>query len=341
MRPEIALAGRFPYDDNEMRLLYEQWLEAYDEIAEEHPSVNAMAEKLSERIKRAYELYGERERRLAGCTDCLEKVESDPNERERIKNEDTSLDGEFLLGNGKDMDFALRYFSVYELALIQLGLGHNIDLEKTAKNVPADLIRKGFLHEIKGEWREAVKAYRTARISSSGVLFDRINECRVKAKAKRERCPKCGGTDITNTAHGGISVHNYRENTSIVSREEWLCSTCGEAFSTSDDVYFCVKLMYRYKYDNEGRTATEEGEDLYELRAGAKYPLPYMHGSSLEIYSVSLDGETVTATLRAGGDTVTVSENGEPAYAYASGEYSVFGDSVHEGLSMSLTVVRD
>ena len=60
MKPEIALAGKFPYQDEEIHLQYQKWIEAYAMIANEYPFVKELAEKLTERIKSAYKIYSKR-----------------------------------------------------------------------------------------------------------------------------------------------------------------------------------------------------------------------------------------------------------------------------------------
>ena len=276
MKPDVALAGKVFDGVEEIRALYKEWTEAYGSIANEYPLVKDRAEMLTERIKCAYELFVDRDRQTNTACDAL--------------------DGDFPLGNEKDMLFASRRFSVRELALIQLGLSHTIDLDATVKHVPVDFVRKGFLLELEGRFSEAAKTYRPACFFRSGELYDRVQECRKKAKAERK---------------------------------------------TDTDVYYIVTVNYLYTYDKEGRTKEENGEDFYDLEEGAIYSLPYMHDSKMEILSVSVDSDTVTAQIRVGGDTVTISNKGEPTNAYTSGEYSVFGDCVHERLSMAIAIKKE
>ena len=341
MKPEIALGGRFPYEYTEVEVLYEQWLEAYEAIANEYPSLKETAQKFIERIKFAYKLFLEREcpnswrvSNFCGDDSYMEKLD-----RKR-KKEDDSFDGDFPLGNEKDMLIAKRLFSVHELALIQLGLAHTIDLEATARNVPADHLRKGFMLELEGLWREAAKAYRKGRQFRSGEVYDREQECLAKAKAERGKCPKCGSTDATNTDSGEMNPESG--DIFLDTRTEtWQCNSCGATFETEVDVYYNLVIKWRYKHDKEGRGDEEEGEDFYDLEEGATYSLPYMSDRKLEIRWVKVDSDTITAEVYAGYDTVIVSNKGEPVYAYASNEYSVCGDCVHESLAMSLTIKKD
>lgn len=342
MKPEIALGGRFPYEYKEVEVLYNQWLEAYESIANEYPSVKEFTEKLTERIKFAYKLFLERECPNSSKVSNFCRDDSYMEEPDRVrKEEDDSFDGDFPLGNEKDMAFAKHYFSVHELALIQLGLADTIDLEATKRNVPADHIRKGFLLELQGLWREAARAYKKGRQFRSGEVYDREQECFARAKAERGKCPKCGSTDVVNTDNGDTKAE-HGENISLdTCTETWQCSSCGETFITDGDVYYNLVINWRYKYDKEGRTNNEDGEDFYDLEEGATYSLPYMSDRKLEIRMVKVDGDTITAEVYAGYDTVTVSNKGEPVSAYASNEYSVCGDCVHEGLSMALTIKKD
>lgn len=342
MKPEIALGGRFPYEHKEIEALYYQWLEAYEAIANEYPSVKDEAEKLTERIKLAYKLFPERERPKSSLTDNFGGDNTYMEELSRMrKEEDGSLDGDFPLGNEKDMSLAKKYFSVHELALIQLGLANVIDLEATARNVPADHIRKGFLLELHGLWREAARAYKKGRTFRSGEVYDRAQECFAKAKAERGKCPRCGSADVVNTESGDTKAERGENISLDTYTETRQCMSCGETFTTDGDVYYNLVINWRYKYDKEGRTNNEDGEDFYDLEEGATYSLPYMSERKLEIRRVKAEGDTITAEVYAGYDTVTVSNKGEPAYAYADNEYSVCGDCVHESLSMALTIKKD
>lgn len=342
MKPEIALGGRFPYERKEVEVLYNRWLEAYESIAEEYPSVKELAEKLTDRIKFAYQLFLERDcpKSFLVSNFCGDDSYTEELNR-KTKEEDDSFDGDFPLGNEKDMLFAKKYFSVRELALIQLGLAHTIDLEATARNVPADHIRKGFLTELQGLWREAARAYRKGRLFRSGAVYDREQECFAKAKAIRGKCPNCGSTDVTNTDSSEAEIKPGESISLDTCPEIWQCNSCGETFETEADVYYNLVINWRYKYDKEGRENEDDGEDFYDLEEGATYSLPYISERKLEIRSVKVVGDTITAEVYAGYDTVIVSNKGEPVSAYASNEYSVFGDCVHESISMALTIKKE
>lgn len=342
MKPETALAGKLFDGADEITVLYKEWIQAYVSIANEYPSVKDMAKRLTERIKRAYELFVERERQKPSLISDFRVDDAFIKALDRkTKAECDALDGDFPLGNEKDMRFASRGFSIYELALIQLGLARTIDLEATAKHVPVDFIREGFILELQGLWREAAKTYRPACFFRSGELYDRIQECRAKAKSERERCPICGSTDITNMDGVGVSGKNGENITLGICPEMWLCNTCKETFRIEADVHYSLAIKWRYTYDKEGRTNEEDGEDFYDLEEGAEYSLPYISKLRLKIREVKTDGDTVTATVYAGYDTVTVSNKGEPVPAYASYEYSVCGDCVHEKLSMTLSIIKE
>ena len=342
MKPEVALAGKLFDGVEEITVLYREWLEAYESIANEYPSVKDQVKMLTERIKRAYELFVERDRQKLSLIGDFCAVDVFMRELDRqTKAECDALDGDFILGNEKDMRFAARGFSVREIALIQLGLAHTIDLEATAKHVPVDFIRKGFLLELEGRFGEAAKTYRPANFFRSGELFDRVQECRAKAKAERERCPVCGSTDITNMDGSGVIGKKGENITLDICPEMWICNTCRETFRIDVDVNYSLAVKWRYTYDKEGSTKHEDGEDFYDLEEGAEYSLPYISKTDLRIREVKIDGETVTATVYAGYDTVTVSNKGEPVPAYATYEYSVCGDCVHEKLNMSLTIIKE
>ena len=196
------------------------------------------------------------------------------------------------------------------------------------------------MFELDGMWREAAKAYKKGRQFRSGEVYDREQECFAKAKSERGRCPKCGSSDTVNTDNGEVDPESG--DIFLYTRTEtWQCRTCGNMFTTEADVYCNLVIKWRYKHDKEGRGDEEEGEDFYDLELGATYSLPYMSDRKLEIRRVKVDGDTITAEVYAGYDTVIVSNKGEGVHAYAYNEYSVCGDCVHESLSMSLTIKKD
>ena len=159
MKPEIALAGKSPYQDEEIQSQYQKWLEAYAMIATEHPSVKGLAEKLTERIKSAYKLYLERSIPNSSLISNFCGNDSYMEEQNRKdKAEYASLDGDFPLGKEDDMAFALEFFSVKELAMIQLGYSDQIVPDRIPETKD---MREGFLKEIKGLLMDAREAYQS------------------------------------------------------------------------------------------------------------------------------------------------------------------------------------
>ncbi len=104
---------------------------------------------------------------------------------------------------------------------------------------------------------------------------------------------------------------------------------------------FLLFMKWSYYYDKEGSwTDSSEGENSYELTEGVSYPLPEFRSKQLEIRLVVNDGDTVTAEVYADSHTVTVSSKGEPVKLNASNSYSAGGDSVHESLAMTLSIIK-
>ena len=170
MKPEIALKidyDRFKeYTREQIETIRDEWIAAYREIAESDSSKKELCDSLTDRINRAAELFIRRK---------IEPAKSDAISHddyyyewldEMKKEEDDSFDGDFTLGNEADMVFASSYFTIKELAMIQMGHDEQIDPEpvepdwgfgraKTEKNYA----RKGFLAELKGLCKEAAEYY--------------------------------------------------------------------------------------------------------------------------------------------------------------------------------------
>jgi len=98
-------------------------------------------------------------------------------------------------------------------------------------------------------------------------------------------------------------------------------------------------MKWDYKYDKESTWFDEDsGENQYELVEGASYKLPHISGKSLEICSVTAEGDLVKAEIYVGYETHIVCNNGESVVAYAHDDYMVAGDSVSQTLRMELTI---
>ena len=97
-------------------------------------------------------------------------------------------------------------------------------------------------------------------------------------------------------------------------------------------------MKWDYTYDKESTWFDEEsGESRYELIAGASYALPHIR-KTLEITSVTIDGERITAELCADHQTHVVRNNGEAVVGRADDDYMVAGDSVSQTLCMTFTI---
>lgn len=98
-------------------------------------------------------------------------------------------------------------------------------------------------------------------------------------------------------------------------------------------------MKWDYKYDKESTWFDEDsGENEYELIEGASYKLPHMSDKSLEIRSVTVEGNLINAEIYVDHETYTVCDNGEPVVSYAHDDYMVSGDSVSKTLRMELTI---
>ncbi|MBO5223607.1 MAG: hypothetical protein J6C23_03755 [Clostridia bacterium] len=147
MKPQIALKinGRlFSERGREyVEELRDEWITAYKEIAKEYGAGQELCSFFTERIKRATELFLSRNE---GNLQPTPTTEDCP-------------DGDFPLGNEADMELASTFFSLKELAMLQMGLQENIEGEIPYQKPEYNYARMGFLAELKGLLTEASEYY--------------------------------------------------------------------------------------------------------------------------------------------------------------------------------------
>ena len=89
-------------------------------------------------------------------------------------------------------------------------------------------------------------------------------------------------------------------------------------------------MKWDYKYDKESTWFDEDsGENQYDLVESASYKLPHISDKSLEIRSVTADGDLVKAEIYVDHETYTVCNNGESVVAYAHDDYMVAGAQMY------------
>ncbi len=190
MKPEIALKidyNNMRYDPwldvrkytlDEVNACRNKWIAEYKSIAEKHLYLEDLCETLIDRIGRAADLFVSRKVnpvKSIGHTqddsyyEWLEEVR---------KKEDDALNGDFPLGNDEDAEFITPYFGVEDLALIQCGLHELVTIRGTVEPESNNLVRKGILAELDGNWAEAERCY--GGISTSMSIQKRENACRIK-----------------------------------------------------------------------------------------------------------------------------------------------------------------
>lgn len=181
MKPETVLKLKTGDDPKEK---LQEWLNEYKACAEEFLNTEDLAEELSKRAQKAYELIIERNKPEPSSSshDDMYYIEI-----AKIRDsEDAELDGGFPLGNETDASFANCYFSVAELAKIQCGLYHLITLGAFNGHNLDTLVRKGFIAELYEDWPEAVRCYEG--VSTSRSVQEREYECRRKMAVEGKRC---------------------------------------------------------------------------------------------------------------------------------------------------------
>ncbi len=184
MKPEIALKIDYDifkeYTRQQIEAVRDEWISAYREIAEKDSSKQELSDCFIDRIDRAADLFIRRHIEPV-VSDAISHDDSYYEWLDEVKQEENNaLDGDFPLGNEEDMAFASPYFTVKELAQIQMGCADDIFAGHYVEYADRVLIRKGILAEVKGDFEEAASAY--SGISTSKMIQDREYVCRRKMR---------------------------------------------------------------------------------------------------------------------------------------------------------------
>lgn len=168
------------YTREQVEAVRDEWVAAYSDIAKNNSVKQALCDYLVDRIGRAAELFISRKvepvKPIVGIGSFDESYYEWLAEVEQEEND--TLDGDFPLGKEDDMVFASPYFSIKELAQIQMGCAEEIFAGHYVEYADRVLVRKGFLAEIKGNWKEAAGAY--SGVSTSKMIQKREYACRRK-----------------------------------------------------------------------------------------------------------------------------------------------------------------
>ena len=196
MDPQIALNRGYWEDAGECR---DQWITAYKEIAKKHWHHKKEAKQMIERIERACSLAVTHAVHFdtGNVDDCFlgERIAAENEFLEKTEKARKRLEGKFPCGNEDDMRFARHFFSIRELAYIQMGFASEVDPDDLSQMPPFDkpysdealvtpvsaadqpLGRRGFLHECLGRYEEAIACYEAI---GDGRPDDRIKQLRKK-----------------------------------------------------------------------------------------------------------------------------------------------------------------
>lgn len=178
MDPQIAISRGYMESAGDV---LERWISAYKEIAKKHIVLMARAKKMIKRIELASSLCVTHATfyNTGNVDECFygEAVARENEFLESSQKARESLDGDFPCGNEDDMRFARRFFSIREMAYIQMGLAKELDLNDLGQKPPINKIfadeafprkikasdqplgRKGFIHECLGNYQEAIACY--------------------------------------------------------------------------------------------------------------------------------------------------------------------------------------
>lgn len=176
-----------------------QWIAAFKEIAKKHWRHKKEAQKMIERIERACSMAVTHAVHFdtGNVDDCFlgERIARENEYLRSTEKARKALEGKFPCGNEDDMRFARRFFSIRELAYIQMGFANEIDPDDLSEMPPYDKPysdeafprkvsdqdqpkgRKGFLLECLGRYEEAIACYKAM---GEGCPEDRVDRLQKK-----------------------------------------------------------------------------------------------------------------------------------------------------------------
>ncbi len=146
-------------DDESISQRTAEWVAAYEAIGAAHEDKQVLCRALIKRVKQAEAIC------LDGRGDIREPC----------------LDREHLLGNEADAIFAARYFTIPQMALMQVGLLEEIAPGYYVEPAYDVLVRKGFLAELAGDYEAALQCYDGVPLPDR-QLDDRMAACRRRLK---------------------------------------------------------------------------------------------------------------------------------------------------------------
>lgn len=196
MDPQIVLSRGYMESVSD---ILDQWISAYKEIAKKHIMLMVRTQKMIKRIELASSLCVSHATfyNTGNVDECFygEAVARENEFLESSKKARESLEGDFPCGNEDDMRFARRFFSIREMAYLQMGLAKELDPDDLSQKPPVNKVfadeafprkiktsdqplgRKGFIHECLGNYKEAIACYEAF---SDGRPDDRIDYLRNK-----------------------------------------------------------------------------------------------------------------------------------------------------------------
>lgn len=147
MKPQTALKIDYSpfekYTRAGVETIKNEWVIAYRRIAESDPAKREQCAFLTDRIERAAALFISRYVEPVG-SDAISHDDYYYEWLEEVKQEQNdTLDGDFPLGNEKDMKLASSCFSVRELAMLQMGCEDEIDAVRYAEYIRRRKVEKG------------------------------------------------------------------------------------------------------------------------------------------------------------------------------------------------------
>ncbi len=164
MRPENAFKLTYSEHISDSSLSYAErnrklFCLAYGRIAKKFPDKAELVKTHLARLKYAWELYKSRHVK----TPSEGFASHDPYYYEWLdelrEEEERPIDGDFPLGNDREMELAKDYFSVYEMAYITCGLKKMVDPIRDGLTDDEIAVRRGIFCELDGDILGAANAY--------------------------------------------------------------------------------------------------------------------------------------------------------------------------------------
>ncbi len=178
MKPYLVVATS---DLSEIWEKTNEFIAQYGEIMKKYPEKEKICGFLTKRVFKAARLFEDRVQGSGPVQPCNGGWDDSVYDwlDEQKEREEAEFDGDFPLGNAADAEFAAQYFTVKQIAYIQCGLFDEVNIGHYVEPAYDVLARKGFIAELKGDYKEALRCYDGDPLPGK-QLQSRIDNCKNK-----------------------------------------------------------------------------------------------------------------------------------------------------------------